>query len=125
MYSDSIQASHADISGAQSRDRVLVVDKVSQIASNPHPDSIDAIVAQVLEIIPDVSPDHALSLTQKYYAEYGLTTHEMVLHTLFEDPNYPKVISTLFLFSFIGWSYSQVPRGRATQTEACHGRRRR
>ncbi|KAF9506192.1 hypothetical protein BS47DRAFT_1399698 [Hydnum rufescens UP504] len=84
---DIIEVSHASVAAVQSQERVLNSDKV---APSPHLDPIDRIVAQVLEIIPDVSPPHALSLAQKYYSDYQSTTHETIVHALLEDPNYPK-----------------------------------
>jgi hypothetical protein len=89
---DIIEVSHASVPGVQSQERVLNSDKV---APSPPLDPIDRIVAQVLEIIPDVSPPHAHSLAQQYYPDYQSTTHEMIVHALLEDPNYPKVFLVL------------------------------
>jgi E3 ubiquitin-protein ligase RNF216 len=56
-------------------------------ATNPN----DIYIAQVLEIIPDVQPDHILMLIQKYLPAFGDSVVQNVLHVLFEDPAYPKV----------------------------------
>ncbi|KAI0689014.1 hypothetical protein BC835DRAFT_280334 [Cytidiella melzeri] len=53
----------------------------------PVVDPIDAYVAQVLDIVPDVDPIHVASLARRY-TENVL---EQVIHLLFENPNYPKV----------------------------------
>ncbi|TCD66626.1 hypothetical protein EIP91_001093, partial [Steccherinum ochraceum] len=57
----------------------------------PPEDPLSMFVAQVLEIIPDVEPDHVLSLVTLHYEEYKDKVVEPVLHALFEDPNYPKL----------------------------------
>jgi TRIAD3 protein (E3 ubiquitin-protein ligase RNF216) len=54
----------------------------------------DACVARVLEIVPDVEPAHVLGLTEHFThnpVNAGQNVLELVLHTLFENPNYPKV----------------------------------
>ncbi|KAI9060384.1 hypothetical protein FKP32DRAFT_1595464 [Trametes sanguinea] len=53
-------------------------------------DPLDRYVAQVLEIIPDVSPAHAYSLIEQHYPSHLDKVLEHVLHILFEDPSYPK-----------------------------------
>ncbi|KAI0640872.1 hypothetical protein C8Q79DRAFT_1014714 [Trametes meyenii] len=53
-------------------------------------DPFDAYVAQVVEIIPDVSLAHVYSLLEQYYPSHQENVVEHVLHTLFENPNYPK-----------------------------------
>ncbi|KAF8300413.1 hypothetical protein DL93DRAFT_2122285 [Clavulina sp. PMI_390] len=58
----------------------------------PSPEAIiDAAIAQILEIIPDVEPAHLKKLCEQYFGEYHGELHQAVLHTLFENPNYPKV----------------------------------
>ncbi|TRM63521.1 hypothetical protein BD626DRAFT_494567 [Schizophyllum amplum] len=60
----------------------------------PPPDPAElknAYVAQVLDIIPDVQPEHVHALAEQYYAQYKEQTLETILHVLFEDKNYPKV----------------------------------
>ncbi|KAG1741730.1 hypothetical protein EDD22DRAFT_1007074, partial [Suillus occidentalis] len=54
----------------------------------------NACVARVLEIVPDAEPAHVLGLTEHFThnpANAGQNVLELVLHTLFENPNYPKV----------------------------------
>jgi TRIAD3 protein (E3 ubiquitin-protein ligase RNF216) len=58
---------------------------------SPPPDPIPGYVAQVLEIIPDVDPEYALSLIRQHYPESRDQVVEPVLHALFEDPAYPKL----------------------------------
>ncbi|KAJ7449917.1 hypothetical protein FB451DRAFT_1052540 [Mycena latifolia] len=58
---------------------------------SPPPDPIPGYVAQVLEIIPDVDPEYALSLVRQHHAQSGDQVVGPVLHALFEDPAYPKV----------------------------------
>ncbi|KAH9856068.1 hypothetical protein C2E23DRAFT_809859 [Lenzites betulinus] len=68
--------------------------------NEPHPqappepqnyqDPLDAFVAQILEIIPDVLPSHVYSLVEQHYPKYLDKVVEPVLHQLFEDPQYPK-----------------------------------
>ena len=50
----------------------------------------DVYVAQVLEIIPDVLPAHVFSLIEHHYPNYKDKVVEPVLHSLFENPDYPK-----------------------------------
>lgn len=54
--------------------------------------SIDHYVAQVLEIVPDVDPDHLTTLLAQHMESYKEKVVEPVLHILFENPNYPKVV---------------------------------
>lgn len=51
----------------------------------------DRFVAQVLEIVPDVEPAHVLELIERFREQYKDKVIEPVLHSLFEDPSYPKV----------------------------------
>ncbi|KAG2134049.1 uncharacterized protein EDB93DRAFT_1173254 [Suillus bovinus] len=56
--------------------------------------SADTYVARVLEIVPDVEPAHALGLAEQFIhnsANSGQNVLELVLHSILEDPNYPKV----------------------------------
>lgn len=55
------------------------------------PDPYGHFVAQVLEIIPDVDPSHALALVTLHYDQYKDQVVEPVLHTLFENADYPKL----------------------------------
>lgn len=57
-------------------------------------DPTDACVARVLEIVPDVEPAHVLKLAEHFIhnpVNAGQNILELVLHSLLEDPNYPKV----------------------------------
>lgn len=62
---------------------------------NPEPererDPLSQYLAQVLEIVPDVQPEFALSLLSKHLPDYQDKVLEPVLHSLFEDPSYPKI----------------------------------
>ncbi|EGO04090.1 hypothetical protein SERLA73DRAFT_175842 [Serpula lacrymans var. lacrymans S7.3] len=52
---------------------------------------MDGYIARVLEIIPDVQPAHVLSLVEKYILTKPDNIVELILHSLFEDPTYPKI----------------------------------
>lgn len=54
-------------------------------------DQVSTVVAQVLEIIPDVHPDHLLALVEQHLPTHQAQVLEHVLHILFEDASYPKV----------------------------------
>ena len=54
-------------------------------------DKVSTVVAQVLEIIPDVHPDHLLALVEQHLPTHQAQVLEHVLHILFEDASYPKV----------------------------------
>ncbi|KAJ7741519.1 hypothetical protein DFH07DRAFT_837532 [Mycena maculata] len=69
-------------------DEVDVVD-VDHLPSPPDP--IPGYVAQILEIIPDVDPEYAMSLVRQHHPQSQDQVVEPVLHALFEDPTYPKV----------------------------------
>lgn len=65
---------------------------VGGLARHVEEDPMDAAIALVLEIVPDVQPEHVSKLIQEHLEAYGVTkVHEPVLHALFEDPSYPKV----------------------------------
>jgi hypothetical protein len=53
-------------------------------------DPLQVVLAQILEIVPDVHPDHALSLITQYHPQYQHEVVQPVLHLLFENPDYPK-----------------------------------
>lgn len=57
----------------------------------PERDPMSGYVARILEIIPDVEPDHLLALVTKFAPSLQDGVVEHVLHVLFEDPAYPKV----------------------------------
>ena len=54
-------------------------------------ESIDSIVSRILDIVPDIDPAHAYYLVTSNYDTHGAETAALLLHRLFEDPNYPKV----------------------------------
>ncbi|KAJ7695769.1 hypothetical protein B0H17DRAFT_1055510 [Mycena rosella] len=60
-------------------------------SSNPPPDLFSDYLAQVLEIIPDVDPEYALSLVKQYHPGYFVHVAEAVIEALFKDPTYPKL----------------------------------
>ena len=53
-------------------------------------DPIDGFLAQILEIVPDVEPDHARALLTREFDMHGYGALEFTLHALFETP-YPKL----------------------------------
>lgn len=57
----------------------------------PERDPLSGYVARILEIIPDVEPDHLLALVTKFAPSLQDGVVEHILHALFEDPAYPKV----------------------------------
>lgn len=57
-------------------------------------DSVSDCVSRVLEIIPDVEPDYLVELVTDSILTYGAGTVEHVLHTMFDDPKFPKVRKT-------------------------------
>lgn len=54
-------------------------------------DPVSACVARVLEIVPDVEPDHLTQLVTRAVSTHGSGVLEHVLHVLFEDSKYPKI----------------------------------
>lgn len=52
-------------------------------------DPLDVHIAQILEIIPDVLPEHVRKLVTR--SSHQDRVVEQVLHTLFENPTYPKL----------------------------------
>lgn len=59
--------------------------------SVPQVDLFDQYVAQVVEIVPDVDPEHVVELLRRHIDDYKDKAVEPVLHILFENPDYPKV----------------------------------
>ncbi|KAF9560510.1 hypothetical protein CPC08DRAFT_723314 [Agrocybe pediades] len=57
----------------------------------PIVDPASHVVAQVLEIVPDVDPDHLLALVQTHLPNFAAHTTEHVVGILFENGDYPKV----------------------------------
>lgn len=54
-------------------------------------DPLIAYTARVLEIVPDVDPAHLRTLLEKHTAD-SEDVVQHVLHALFEDPTYPRVV---------------------------------
>lgn len=77
-------------------DKQLFPDVYSTDVNQPateEKDPLSTYVAQVLEIVADVDPDHLLALIQKHLPQYGDGVTQAVLHILFEvccphDPFY-------------------------------------
>lgn len=67
----------------------MVVDP--PLEPQPEEDPLSLYTARVLEIVPDVEPDHLLALVTKFAPSLEDGVVEHVLHALFEDGNYPKV----------------------------------
>lgn len=57
----------------------------------PEEDPIETYTNLVLEIVPDVLPEHARRLVLQHFPKNQANTVEHVLHDLFEDPTYPKI----------------------------------
>jgi hypothetical protein len=55
------------------------------------PELLSEAVGKVLEVFPDVDPDHLTALIKKDAPIYGYGAAEHVIHTLFEDVKYPRV----------------------------------
>jgi len=65
------------------------LEQVSGIGADSDP--VSACVARVLEIIPNVEPDHLTKLVTSATSTHGRSeVLQHVLHILFEDPKYPK-----------------------------------
>ena len=72
---------------------------IPAVDPEPDPEPIDAstfTLATILEIVPDVQPDHVTALVHSYLTQDGelmpsALLVEQVLHQLFENPDYPKV----------------------------------
>jgi hypothetical protein len=60
-----------------------------ELDSNSNP--VSACMARVLEIVPDVEPDHLTQLVIRAVSTHGVGVLEHVLHVLFEDSKYPKI----------------------------------
>ncbi|KAG2353771.1 hypothetical protein BDR07DRAFT_1454389 [Suillus spraguei] len=60
----------------------------------PAPVQSDACIVRILEIVPDVEPAHVFELAQHFIhnqVNAGQNILELVLHSLFENPDHPKV----------------------------------
>ncbi|THH31727.1 hypothetical protein EUX98_g2465 [Antrodiella citrinella] len=77
---------------SQTPSRVLETESSAEIFIPPEedPDPFSGYLAQVLEILPDVDPSHALALITLHHEEQQNEVVATVLQTLFEDPQYPK-----------------------------------
>lgn len=64
----------------------------TEVSSQKEVLSIDVQLSQVLEIVPDVEPEHALTLLRQYIETYAGGTVERVVGELFEN-SYPKVVT--------------------------------
>jgi E3 ubiquitin-protein ligase RNF216 len=53
-------------------------------------DPVSDYMARVLDIVPDVEPDHLTALVVNAITVHGSGALERVLHVLFEDPKYPR-----------------------------------
>jgi hypothetical protein len=62
----------------------------SQTTQGPDPDPYSKYLALVLEVIPDVLPEHAMDLIGKRHPTYKGQVVERVLQDLFDAPSYPK-----------------------------------
>lgn len=55
------------------------------------PDPYSKHLSLVLEVVPDVLPQHALGLIEMHYPTHKDQVVQWVLQSLFDDPSYPKV----------------------------------
>ena len=53
--------------------------------------ALDLALAEVLEVIPDVTPDYARMLCERFIPEFGQGASAPVVNLLIENPGYPKV----------------------------------
>jgi hypothetical protein len=54
-------------------------------------DLFEKHLALILEVIPDVLPEHAMSLVERLYPIHRSQVAERVVQDLFDSPSYPKV----------------------------------
>jgi hypothetical protein len=79
-------------------DRAAVEERANavprEVAETSNSNPLDRLIASVLEIIPDVDPDHVMALFTANNpggdAERASQLLEPILHSLFENGNYPK-----------------------------------
>jgi hypothetical protein len=57
----------------------------------PELESVDTYVARVIEILPDALLEHVYALVESHIGTSRQAVVETVLHSLFENPNYPRV----------------------------------
>lgn len=74
---------------------VFPVDPDPQPHSTPQPepevDPLEACSSQVLDVVPDVCPEFLATSIAKQIALSPDSLVERVLHSLFEDPSYPRI----------------------------------
>lgn len=63
---------------------------VPQMNQKADVDPYSKHLALVIEVIPDVQPQHALELIEELYPAYGDQVGQWVVQNLFENPSYPK-----------------------------------
>lgn len=88
------QMSVIDITDSEPDEEVLLLPsgtKTTAGSSSTRTNDFSQYLAQVLEIVPDVDPEHALALLKSHHESRGSNAVEPVLHALFEDNSYPKV----------------------------------
>lgn len=66
-------------------------EKTADLEVQPPEQRIDDFLSQVLEIVPDVDPDHAVALVTQYIETFGAGVVEVVVGNLLED-SYPKLV---------------------------------
>jgi len=62
-----------------------------QMTQEADTDPYSKHLALILEVIPDVLPNHAMELIEKLHPTYKDQVTERILQDLFDDPSYPKV----------------------------------
>ncbi|KAL0579960.1 hypothetical protein V5O48_002044 [Marasmius crinis-equi] len=71
---------------------VINIDRLDSPPPSATPEEQASVyLVQVLEIVPNVQPDHATALILEHLPKLGANVVEFVLHSLFENPDYPKV----------------------------------
>jgi hypothetical protein len=59
---------------------------------------IDEALAKILEVVPDVLPQYALELYHQHTQQHQSQVHVQILHLIFENPDYPKVVPLIHVF---------------------------
>ncbi|KAJ3781897.1 hypothetical protein GGU11DRAFT_221731 [Lentinula aff. detonsa] len=70
---------------------VDLVEQESQHKPQAEEDTQSSMLAQVLELVPDVQPEYAEELIARHLATRQGEVLEAVVHALFENPTYPKI----------------------------------
>lgn len=52
---------------------------------------LEVALANVLEVMPDVTPDYAQMMCERFVPELGQGASVHILNILMDDPDYPKV----------------------------------